>query len=66
MKNNFLESSYKAVNWILQWGNDNHQKGTICEYVNSIKVQSRFQVFPVIMQVKSNIIFEVMFYIDED
>ena len=30
------------------------------------KYSTDFKVFRVIMQVKSNIIFEVMFYIDED
>ena len=44
------------------------QAGTVSSQVNSLKVCSldSFKVFCVIMQDKSNIIFEVMFYIDED
>ena len=67
MKNNFLESSYTAVNWICHWGkrwSSERYRLRVCQLCKStVRI---WKLFLIVMQVKSYIIFEVMFYIDED
>ena len=45
---------------------NDRQKGTVREYVNSVKVQSGFKVLGEMLKVMSNIILQLMFSIDGD
>ena len=68
MKNNFLESSYKAVNWMLSREKlHDCQTCKVSRKVVLVKVLSGFQSFlGAIMQEMLNIIFQLMLSIHGD